>query len=71
MLLHTRQQELEELYRTRAAGGTECATQPQTSNPNEVLLNTTAGSLNVVYLYSIIANGDWNTQRNRASIQKA
>lgn len=44
--------------RAAVAGISNAAiTVPQTSNPNEVLLNTTAGSLNVVYLYSIIANG--------------
>lgn len=37
-------------------------TTPQTSNPNEVLVNTTANPINVVYRYTIIANGCTNTQ---------
>jgi hypothetical protein len=34
----------------------------QTSNPNETLINTTANPVNVVYTYTITANGCSNTQ---------
>lgn len=38
-------------------------TVPQTSNPNEVLINTTTTAKNVVYSYTITANGCSNTQQ--------
>jgi hypothetical protein len=50
---------------TRAAvGGIDNAavTIAQSSNPNEILVNSTANPLNVVYAYTIIANGCSNTQ---------
>lgn len=37
-------------------------TTPQTSNPNEVLVNTTTNPINVIYAYIITANGCSNTQ---------
>ncbi|WP_425636400.1 beta strand repeat-containing protein [Algoriphagus yeomjeoni] len=37
-------------------------TTAQTSNPNETLINTTANPVNVVYAYTITANGCTNTQ---------
>ncbi len=37
-------------------------TTPQASNPNETLINTTANPVNVVYAYTITANGCSNTQ---------
>lgn len=37
-------------------------TSSQTSNPNEVLINTTASPINVNYIYTITANGCSNTQ---------
>ncbi len=37
-------------------------TTPQTSNPNEVLVNTTANPINVVYRYTVTANGCSNSQ---------
>ena len=37
-------------------------TSPQTSNPSEILVNTTDFPINVVYIYSLNANGCTNTQ---------
>ena len=37
-------------------------TGPQTSNPNEILVNTTTSPIDVVYAYTITANGCSNTQ---------
>jgi autotransporter-associated beta strand protein len=37
-------------------------TTPQGTNPNETLINTTANPVEVIYTYSIIANGCSNTQ---------
>jgi hypothetical protein len=37
-------------------------TSPQSSNPNEVLVNSTANPIPVVYVYTITANGCTNTQ---------
>ncbi|WP_338225869.1 beta strand repeat-containing protein [Algoriphagus confluentis] len=36
---------------------------PQTANPNEVLINTTSNPIDVVYTYSITANGCSNSQQ--------
>jgi hypothetical protein len=35
---------------------------PQASNPNETLINTTANPVNVVYAFTLVANGCSNTQ---------
>ncbi len=37
-------------------------TTPQTSNPNEALVNTTAAPIDVIYTYTLTANGCSNTQ---------
>jgi hypothetical protein len=49
--------------RAAVAGITNAAiTTAQASSPNEVLMNTTSGPLNVVYAFNITANGCSNTQ---------
>ncbi|WP_439487782.1 PKD-like domain-containing protein [Algoriphagus sp.] len=43
-------------------------TTPQASNPNETLVNTTAAPIDVVYVYSLTANGCTNTQNVTVSV---
>lgn len=43
-------------------------TAPQSVNPNEVLLNTTANPIEVVYVYTINSNGCTNTENVRVTV---
>jgi len=46
-------------------------TSPQSSDPNEVLVNTTPDPIEVVYLYEITANSCTNTQEVRVTVNPA
>lgn len=43
-------------------------TTPQTTNPNEILVNTTSSPIDVIYAYAISANGCTNTQNVRVTV---
>lgn len=50
--------------RAAVAGISNAAiTTPQTTNPNEILVNTTSSSVSVIYAYTITANGCSNAQQ--------
>lgn len=56
--------------RAAVAGISNAAvTTPQTSNPNEVLINTTGSAMNVVYTFVLTSNGCTNTQNVTVSVK--
>lgn len=56
--------------RAAVAGISNAAvTTPQSSNPNEVLINTTGSAINVVYSFVLTSNGCTNTQLVTVSVK--